>query len=219
MRGQQPGKGTPEKKQPGKGTPEKKKSSPKKMAALPVAQAETVEPEKAWTPTKRLKSKTGPILMVAAEELPGVEEDEVLSVFSSSGTAVSSLLCAEQLVKAGAVMKKPATGNCTPVKKRPGSLQKAAGPKNFKRPASLQKAVWKQSASLGMVKATMASQKAYIVTKLENGKESCLVNINVAKGEKQASIVAKLMDQLVHDSSLSKAKLVDLKSQMLREGA
>ena len=61
----------------------------------------------------------------------------------------------------------------------------------------------------------MASQKAYIVTKLENGKEGCLVNINVAKGEKQASIVAKL----VPDSSLSKAKLVDLKSQLLREGA
>ena len=70
-----------------------------------------------------------------------------------------------------------------------------------------------------MVKATMASQKAYIVTTLENGKESCLVSINVAKGEKQASIVAKLMDQLVHDSSLSKAKLVDLKNQLLREGA
>ena len=186
------------------------------MAALPVVQAEPVEPEKAWTPTKRLKSKAGPILMVAAEELSGVEEAEVLSVSSNSGTAVSSVLCAEQLVKAGAVMK---TGNCTPVKKRPGSLQKAAGPKNFKRPASLQKAVLKQSASMGMVKATMASQKAYIVTKLENGKESCLVNINVAKGEKQASIVAKLMDQLVHDSSLSKAKLVDLKNQLLREGA
>ena len=124
MRGQQPGKGTPEKKQPGKGTPEKKKSSPKKMAALPVAQAETVEPEKAWTPTKRLKSKTGPILTVAVEELSGVEEDEVLSVSSNSGTAVSSALCAEQLVKAGAVMKKPATGNCTPVKKRPGSPKK-----------------------------------------------------------------------------------------------
>ena len=174
MRGQQPGKGTPD--------------------------------EKAWTPTKRLKSKAGPILMIAAEKLSGVEEDEVLSVSSNSGTAVSSVLCAEQLVKAGAVMKKPATGNCTP-----GSLQKAAGPKNFKRPASLQKAVWEQSASLGMVKTTMASQKAYVVTKLENGKESCLVNINVAKGE--------LMDQLVHDSSLSKAKLVDLKNQLLREGA
>ena len=103
-----------------------------------------------------------------------------MSVSSNSGTAVSSVLCAEQLVKAGAAMKKPATGSCTPVKKRPGRLQKAAGPKNFKRPASLQKAVWKQSASLGMVKTTMASQKAYIVTKLENGKKSCLVNINVA---------------------------------------
>ena len=68
-------------------------------------------------------------------------------------------------------------------------------------------------------KATMASQKAYIATKLENGKESCLVNINVAKGETQASVVAKLMDQLVHDSSLNKAKLVDLKNQLLREGA
>ena len=124
MRGQQPGKGTPEKKQPGKGTRQLKK-----MAALPVAKAETVEPEKAWTPTKRLRSKTSPILMVSAEELSGVEEDEVLSVLSSSGTAVSSLLCGEQLVKAGAVMKKPATGNCTAVKKRPGSLQKAAGPK------------------------------------------------------------------------------------------
>ena len=142
MRGQQPGKGTlekkqpgkgaPEKKQPGKGAPEKKKNSPKKMALLPVVQAETVEPEKAWTPTKstkRLKSKAGPILMVAAEELSGVEEDDVLSVSSNSGTAVSSVLCAEQLVKAGAVMKKPATGNCTPVKKRPESLQKAAAKK------------------------------------------------------------------------------------------
>ena len=79
MRGQQPGKGTPEKKQPGKGTPEKKKSNPKKMAALPVAQTETVEPEN-WTPTKRLPSKTSPILMVSAEELSGVGEDEVLSV-------------------------------------------------------------------------------------------------------------------------------------------
>ena len=64
----------------------------------------------------------------------------------------------------------------------------------------------------GYGQATLAAKEAYIVTKKKDGKESCLVSISVAQGEKQASILAKLMDQLEADSRLTKAKLADFKT-------
>ena len=170
-------------KEPAKGS--SPKASEAKAKQLPVEEEE--EPEEACTPSKRLRCKTSPVIMVMPEAMDCNDAEEVLSVSSASVGVVP----VQVLISNG----QPATG----MKKPAAGMKKPAGGKaTLKRPASLKQA-WKQSVSLGMVKATLATQKAYIVCKGENGKEKSLVNINLAKGDRQASIVAQLMLKLENE--------------------
>ena len=169
---------------------------PAKASNLPL-QEKNKQPEEAWTPEKRLKSKTTPVIMVVPREAPEDMQDAI-SVSSSARTA-SSVLPVEVL------LSKPQPAKGSNVKKKPG----------MKRPASREKGVWKESLSHGLVKATHAAEKAYIVAKLENGKEKSLVNISLPKGEKQARIVAQLMEKLATEH-ISKEKLVEFKNQLLK---
>ena len=55
---------------------------------------------------------------------------------------------------------------------------------------------WKVSPSFGLVKATTASEKAYLQAKNASGaKPYCLVSVGIPKGEKQSQIVAALLEK------------------------
>ena len=189
-------------KEPAKGSSPSAKPAEAMAKQLPVAEGEE-KPEEACTPTKGLRSKTSPVIcMVMREDVDCNEAEEVLSVSSASvGVVPVQVLISNDQPATG--MKKPAAGMKKPV----------AGKATLKRPASLKQA-WKQSVSHGMVKATLATQKAYIVCKGEDGKERSLVNIALAKGDRQASIVAQLMLKLENEP-MTKEQLVELKNNLL----
>ena len=63
----------------------------------------------------------------------------------------------------------------------------------------------------------MPAKKAYIVSKLEKaGKPSCLVNVNIEKGEKQSLLVQKLLSKAA-EAGLSKEDIVLYKNELLQE--
>ena len=64
---------------------------------------------------------------------------------------------------------------------------------------------------------TKASSKAYLVHKKAwQDKASCLVNVNLAKGEKQSQVMAALVEKC-KEKGWDKNKLVDYKNQLLAE--
>ena len=111
-------------------------------------------------------------------------------------------------------------------KKRPASAQPldASGPK--KKPAAkiekdseepAKANSWVSSASFGFLKATYASEKAYVVSKSDmSSKATCLVNIAVAKGPRQTAIVEKILAYAVKEG-LKKEQVVAFKNVALQQ--
>ena len=142
-----------------------------------------------------------------------LENSDVITVSSVASISASQL---KAKTSKEDPHKKPA---CKPAKawKRPSKPANAGR----KRPAkNLEVATvshWVQSHSFGWMKATYASKKAYIVSKLEKaGKPSCLVNVNIEKGEKQSLLVQKLLSKAA-EAGLSKEDIVLYKNELLQE--
>ena len=144
------------------------------------------------------------------EEIKHCDVITVSSLASISASQLKAKTTKEDL------KKKPA---CKPAK----ALKRPRKPENAvkKRPAkSLEVATvshWVQSQSFGWMKATYASKKAYIVSKLEKaGKPSCLVNVNMNKGEKPSLLVQKLLSKAA-EAGLSKEDIAQYKNGLLQE--
>ena len=74
---------------------------------------------------------------------------------------------------------------------------------------------WLESQSFGWMKVTYASQKGYIVTKLEKAdKPTLLVNVGVPKGEKQSLILKKLLEKAAQ-AGQTKEEIVEYKNSLL----
>ena len=80
------------------------------------------------------------------------------------------------------------------VQKKP-SQKKQVQKKPAKKPAEANGS-WLASPSFGWAHETKASSKAYLVYKKAwADKASCLVNVNLPKGEKQSQVMAALMEK------------------------
>ena len=172
---------------------------PEKAKAVQAAKARAShEPEKA-------KGKCG--LLIAFQE----DNQSVVSVSSTQEISQQQLL---EAAKGGkATRKRPASAqreNASSPKKKP-----AAKPAKAEMPR--QASSWTASASFGFLKATYATEKAYIVSKPDMAsKASCLVNIAIHKGERQKCIVEKIMAYAVKEG-LKKEQVVAFKNVALEK--
>ena len=98
--------------------------------------------------------------------------------------------------------------------------------KSSKESASLQKAkcskksqgMLEEKPFLWFVKETKASNKAYIVSKPEEGsKPTCLVNVQLPRGPDQDRVMSALMAKACEEASLEKKQLVSYKDQLLKD--
>ena len=137
-----------------------------------------------------------------SDKVPSEAGESILSISSSSGLVpASSLKSAKASPKA--VQKKPSQKN--QVQKKPA-----------KKPAEATGS-WLASPSFGWVHETKASSKAYLVYKKAwQDKASCLVNVNLPKGEKQSQVMAALVEKC-KEEGWDKNKLVDYKNGLLAE--
>lgn len=127
------------------------------------------------------------------------EAEEILSI-SSEDVILAADMDTEEEEEEIPVCKKPAKGNT--VKKKPSCSSNLA---------------WTVSPSFGLVKATTASEKAYLQAKNASGeKPYCLVNIGIPKGEKQSQIVAAVLGKC-KEEGWDKSKLVAYKNSLLVE--
>lgn len=145
-------------------------------------------------------------ILLAEEEEPAMAVDvEIVSVTSTAVTASSKGVVPAQVL----VKKKPAMATKAAEAKEPAQGRN----KVVKRPDSLKK-VWHETLSHGLVKITKAAEKAYIVFKASDGKEKSLVNVHVKKGERQARIMAILLEKL-QTEEVDKETLVKFKNWLL----
>lgn len=154
------------------------------------------------------------------EELPVAEEDESPSCISVNSTAAPSQSTQVASLPGDGGMKRPAASICV-VEEKP--VRSA-----FKRPASasgggLKKAIrkapmaWQQSPSFGFVKATVATEKSYIVSKKKlDDKPTCLVNVQGA-GVDHGQVVEELMALALNQGGLTKAMMVAKKQELLKK--
>ena len=154
------------------------------------------------------------------EELPVAEEDESPSCISVNSTAAPSQSTQVASLPGDGGMKRPAASICVVEEKPVHSA--------FKRPASasgggLKKAIrkapmaWQQSPSFGFVKATVATEKPYIVSKKKlDDKPTCLVNVQGA-GVDHGQVVEELMALALNQGGLTKAMMVAKKQELLKK--
>ena len=129
------------------------------------------------------------------------------SISSSSGPviAASSLKAAE-----GGKSASPKTSQKKPAQKNAAKKKPAAQPAEATNS-------WVASPSFGWVHETKASTKAYLVCKKAwEDKASCLVNVNLPKGERQSQVMAALVEKC-KEEGWDKSKLVDYKNGLLAE--
>ena len=155
------------------------------------------------------------------EELPVSEEDESPSCISVSSIAAPSQSTQVASLPGDGGLKRPAASSCV--------VEEKAVPSAFKRPASasgggLKKAIrkapmaWQQSPSFGFVKATVATEKSYIVSKQKLGdKPACLVNVQGTGGVDHGQVVAELMTLALNQGGLTKAMMVAKKQELLKK--
>ena len=76
---------------------------------------------------------------------------------------------------------------------------------------------WLESGSFGLVKATKATEKAYIQAK-ENAesKAYCLVNISLGKGSDQDSVMEAMLAEARKEGQ-TKAQLVEFKNTLMKK--
>lgn len=158
--------------------------------------------------------------------IPSTQESEdVADVVSISSM---SEIPASMLVNAAQVKKRPSAGPASHVGKRPASKKSKKQPAKASssstpqpakaRPALViaDKNVWTPSLSFGYLKATYASEKAYIVYKPEKAdKPICLVNVALPRGEAQTEVMKKLLE-MASQASLTKADVVTFKNNLLK---
>lgn len=177
---------------------------------------ETAAEESQSSSLRRLNTKTSrcPILVAEAEPAMAVMDVEVVSVTSTALTASSKgVLSAGVLKKPATAAKKAAKAKAANSKKAAEAKEPAKGKKVLKSPGSLKK-VWHETVSHGLVKVTRASEKAYITYKASDGKEKSLVNVHVKKGDRQARIMAILLEKL-QTEEVDKETLVKYKTWLL----
>ena len=143
------------------------------------------------------------------------DAEEILSI-SSEDVILAADMDTEEEEEEIPVCKKPAKGNT--VKKKLGMKKKPAkGNTVKKKPSCSSNLAWTVSPSFGLVKATTASEKAYLQAKNASGeKPYCLVNIGIPKGEKQSQIVAAVLGKC-KEEGWDKSKLVAYKNSLLVE--
>ena len=149
------------------------------------------------------------------QETPG----DVQSVVSISSIGE---IGAEELKKAATTtaltsisMKRPAAKKGDKKKESPPGLVKTKGKKEsitVQRPEG-----WIESASFGFMKATYASQKAYIVYKSKkDAKATCLVNVNLPRGDQQTEVMRKCLAE-ARLKNRTKDDIVNLKNSCLQK--
>ena len=211
-----------EKKEPGKGskparrlnqkTPEKEALAEPAKANKPAeavpeeGREHTEEPEEGKEPGEEPEEGKGKFQMVfASPSTPSMHSNEG-SVVTLSSTS-SGFISATALKKPAC--KRPAAATGGPAEKKPAMAPKQPGKKAPKQ-------TWAESASFGWIKATKATEKAYIQARHdETSKAYCLVNIGLAKGPQKGAVVEKLMAEAIK-VGLSKAQLVELKNSLLK---
>ena len=166
----------------------------------------TEEPEEGKEPGEEPEEGKGKFQMVfASPSTPSMHSNEG-SVVTLSSTS-SGFISATALKKPAC--KRPAAATGGPAEKKPAMAPKQPGKKAPKQ-------TWVESASFGWIKATKATEKAYIQARHdETSKAYCLVNIGLAKGPQQDAVMEKLMAEAIK-VGLSKAQLVELKNSLLK---
>ena len=192
-----------EKKEPGKGSKPARRLNQKTPEKEALA-----EPAKANKPAEAVpeEGREGKFQMVfASPSTPSMHSNEG-SVVTLSSTS-SGCISATALKKPAC--KRPAAATGGPAEKKPAMAPKQPGKKAPKQ-------TWVESASFGWIKATKATEKAYIQARHdETSKAYCLVNIGLAKGPQQDAVMEKLMAEAIK-VGLSKAQLVELKNSLLK---
>lgn len=181
----------------------------------PEKEAVSQKPEEAEQPDAPASSSCGiffawnqpePAEASQSDKVPSEAGESILSISSSSGLVPASSLKSAKEEKAArpkAVQKKPSQKN-------------QAQKKPAKKPAEATGS-WLASPSFGWVHETKASSKAYLVYKKAwQDKASCLVNVNLPKGEKQSQVMAALVEKC-KEEGWDKNKLVDYKNGLLAE--
>ena len=198
----QPVKGSKPARRLNKKTPEKEAVAEPAKASKP---AEGV-PEEGKEPATASKPEQGKFQMVfRSPGTPGMESNHG-SVVTLSSTS-SGCISATALKKPAC--KRPAAAIGGPAQKKPAMAPKQPGKK-------APKSTWVESASFRWIKATKATEKAYIQARDdEASKAYCLVNIGLGRGPQQDAVVEKLMAEAIK-FGLTKAQLVELKNSLLR---
>ena len=146
----------------------------------------------------------------SSEKATSEAGESILTISSSSISSSSGLVIAASSLKAAeegkpaspkAIQKKPAQKMLS--KKKPAA--QPAGAKNS----------WVASPSFGWAHETKASTKAYLACKKAwQDKASCLVNVNLPKGDRQSQAMAALVEKC-KEEGWDKSKLVDYKNGLL----
>ena len=196
--------------------------SPAQVAGKPAEGcASSSKPAEGCGEVPKLPVKAG---LVIASIPTSQESEDVTDVVPISSVPE---VPASMLLKAAKDLKRPAAQSARPATKKPAtktSKRCPAKPAKASSSSSLEPAkartalviadknVWVPSLSFGYLKATYASEKAYIVHKPEKAaKPSCLVNVSVARGKEQTEIMRKLLE-MASQASLAKADVVTFKT-------
>ena len=170
--------------------------SPAQVASKPAQTcASSSKPAEGCGGAPKLPVKAGLVIASIPTSQESEDVTDVVSISSVSEVSASLLLKAA---------KRPAAQSAKPATKKPATKTGkscAAKPAKASSSSSLEPAkarpalviadrnVWAPSLSFGYLKATYASEKAYIVHKPEKAaKPSCLVNASAARGEEQTEI-------------------------------
>ena len=201
--------------QPGKAS--LPKSEPVK--ASKSVKTDAVEPVKAkgFLPTKSQSreevepAKAVEALVIQKVRIQSSEDEAACSEIDAiTVSSVVSVSCS-QLEKAKET--KSNKGLKRPSKAVPNKKPALAGNSSGLQVAEIHH--WLESQSFGWMKVAYASQKGYIVTKLEKAdKPTLLVNVGVPKGEKQRLILKKLLEKAA-PAWQTKEEIVGYKNSLL----
>lgn len=172
-------------------------------AERPVRRLNQKTPKKKALQPAEEKPEQGPAPITFLESPAAIlpSDQEVVEIES---TAASTAVSQQDLEPA----KRP---SCKKVPKKVPACKRPSA-------ASKAKACWKKSLSFGFVKETKASNKAYIVSKPEEGsKPTCLVNVQLPRGPDQDRVMSALMAKACEEASLEKKQLVSYKDQLLKD--
>lgn len=211
--GPKPGKASLPKSEPAKASKSVKRDALEPVKArgiLPTKSEsrEEVEPAKAVAHEALIIQKVR--VQSSEEEACEGSEAAPMAIDAITVSSVVSVSCSE-LEKAKETKKKK--GFKKPSKAVPKKKPALAGNSSGLQVAKVHN--WLESQTFGWMKVTYASQKGYIVTKLEKAdKPTLLVNVGVPKGDKQSLILKKLLEKAAQ-AGQTKEKIVEYKNSLL----